>query len=315
MDGRWLGRDKVNTLNRYAYNASPFYHFDGLGLFIFSNIDLDKVEDIIRYEAKKVGRLLDQALTEAKNIGKAIERKTSPYVCKGKRIVKPHVKRLSDFGKPYVIGASNMVKPYVDEAIQLVDSASVFADPYLQQMMGYWNYFKATELAQSWNWAGTHLYNWILGNLPTESTYYADKDIEARYMRDGIAGQYLRYNFYEKNKNARYCNEWRSYVDFGVKFPGWESFTNFPDFKLHFSRLLKALPNGVESYVGSVNGEVLVYFIGKINGQYYVEAEFRLWNNTNTESFFYHITGNKERGVMKNWKQTFIWVEKIPCQC
>ncbi len=87
MDGRWLGRDKVNTLNRYAYNASPFYHFDGLGLFIFSNIDLDKVEDIIRYEAKKAGRLLDQGLTEAKNIGKAIDRKTSPYVCKGKRMV------------------------------------------------------------------------------------------------------------------------------------------------------------------------------------------------------------------------------------
>ena len=56
MDGRWLGRDKVNTLNRYAYNASPFYHFDGLGLFIFSNIMESYCDKVI--EQTKVKRTI-----------------------------------------------------------------------------------------------------------------------------------------------------------------------------------------------------------------------------------------------------------------
>ncbi len=204
-----------------------------------------------------------------------------------------------------------MVKPYVDEAIQLVDSASVFADPYLQQMMGYWNYFKATEFAQSWNWATTHFYNWILGNLPPDSTYHADKHIEARYVRDGIVGQELRNYFYKiRNKNSKYCHEWESVDNYDVSFLGFDTFEglSISKIKKHFSRTIRSFSNGLEFYLGSVqDGTAIVSPIKKENGSHYVEVEFKYINKTTSESFLYHIIeGEKKRGVMKTWTQTYI---------
>lgn len=110
------------------------------------------------------------------------------------------------------------------------------------------------------------------------------------------------------------CSDWKIYVKYDVNLPGRESLADFEKFSLHMARFIHALPNGVESFVGTSKG-----FSDVVHGVDSITVNYRIENTTSTTSFFLHLVdeaekGYSKKGFMASWVQVYHWNEIIPCQ-
>lgn len=141
-------------------------------------------------------------------------------------------------------------------------------------------------------------------------------------MSNSQAGKSLVAFFENKNKNKK-CNEWEGVSDWGFSMLAWQSFSSADKLLRDTLRTIKSMGNGVEAFVGSVDGTVSVNQITTSNYKKLpkIKAKFKLSNKTNLNSLFYHLLEHMgERGdninkSLQEWEQVFIWEKEYPCEC
>ena len=200
-----------------------------------------------------------------------------------------------------------------DDAERELNKIKDTAGNYTQEITGDINDWFQSFDKTSWEMATIMFVKWVLNNHDRVTHYYAGKDKAADYMSKGVAAQSLMENFKNKNKNAKKCSDWESYVKNDVYFPGWHSLASYDKFSLHMERFFQALPNGIESFVGTSKG-----FAEVTHNTDSITVNYRIENTTSTTSFFLHLVDEAEegyfdKGFMASWVQVYHWNETIPC--
>ena len=123
--------------------------------------------------------------------------------------------------------------------------------------------------------------------------------------------------FLQKNRNARYCEDWQGVTNYATKFPGWDTlkfaFGNETEKQLaynHVMRFYSGLKSGVVSFIGSSDAAVDVELINKENAKF-ILAKFKVINKTSLKSALFHLIPDSMN--KKIWIQEYRWKELFSC--
>ncbi len=173
-----------------------------------------------------------------------------------------------------------------------------------------------TNEAKSWRVATLQFSDWLAERYET-ITIFDEETYQAQEVKKSIIGNTIRDFFLQKNRNARYCEDWQGVTNYATKFPGWDTlkfaFGNETEKQLaynHVMRFYSGLKSGVVSFIGSSDAAVDVELINKGNAKF-ILAKFKVINKTSLKSALFHLIPDSMN--KKIWIQEYRWKELFSC--